>query len=415
MKVLWFANTPCNADEYFNNELKSTGGWLKSLDKEIQNYVDLHIAFYHNKEQQSFKYDKTTYHPIYVQRTVIKKIYDRFFNHVIDEEHRELYIDIIEKVKPDIIHIHGTENSFGCVIPFINIPVVVSIQGIITVSLHKYFSGFDKDLLKLTQARKSNFFLRESFCSNFKRFRKMAFIEQKNLLYTKFIIGRTDWDRRVTQVLAPQSRYFYVSEILRDFFYKKKWQVHNRTHVVLHTTNSNTYYKGFETLCLALYELNKLGVDCEWNVAGIMSTDLIVKTTKIKLGNKYPLRGLNLLGNLNQYDLASRLLDSDIYVMTSHIENSPNNLCEAMMLGMPCISTFVGGSGSLMKDKESGLLIQNGDPWSLAGAILELVQNKELAISYAQNARREALDRHDQTKIIRNLIDVYKDTLEEKS
>jgi len=45
MKVLWFANTPCNADEYFNTELKGTGGWLKALDRELQNHVDLHVAF----------------------------------------------------------------------------------------------------------------------------------------------------------------------------------------------------------------------------------------------------------------------------------------------------------------------------------------------------------------------------------
>ena len=29
MRVLWFANTPANAIEYFNKELKGTGGWLK--------------------------------------------------------------------------------------------------------------------------------------------------------------------------------------------------------------------------------------------------------------------------------------------------------------------------------------------------------------------------------------------------
>ena len=65
MRVLWFSNTPANSDEYFNSELKSTGGWLKSLDKELQNEVELYIAFYHNKDIKSFKYLNTFYHPIY--------------------------------------------------------------------------------------------------------------------------------------------------------------------------------------------------------------------------------------------------------------------------------------------------------------------------------------------------------------
>ena len=61
MKVLWFSNTPANSDEYFNNELSGTGGWLKSLDRSIQKKVDLHIAFYHSQNIGSFRYGKTQY------------------------------------------------------------------------------------------------------------------------------------------------------------------------------------------------------------------------------------------------------------------------------------------------------------------------------------------------------------------
>ena len=39
MKILWFANTPANGDEYLNTQLRGTGGWLKALDKELQRKV----------------------------------------------------------------------------------------------------------------------------------------------------------------------------------------------------------------------------------------------------------------------------------------------------------------------------------------------------------------------------------------
>lgn len=42
--------------------------------------------------------------------------------------------------------------------------------------------------------------------------------------------------------------------------------------------------------------------------------------------------------------------------MPSHIENSPNNLCEAMILGMPCIATDAGGTSTLLSNMKDGLL-----------------------------------------------------------
>ena len=42
-----------------------------------------------------------------------------------------------------------------------------------------------------------------------------------------------------------------------------------------------------------------------------------------------------------------------------------------------------------MKDNEDGILIQDGDPYVMAGAIIELMNNYEKAIFYGQNARKK--------------------------
>ena len=52
---------------------------------------------------------------------------------------------------------------------------------------------------------------------------KMAKIESFYLKNSKNIIGRTDWDRQITRILAPKSNYFVGNEILRDNFYEEKW------------------------------------------------------------------------------------------------------------------------------------------------------------------------------------------------
>lgn len=409
MKVLWFSNTTANADEYFNLELKGTGGWLKSLDQLLQNKVELHIAFY-SKTDKIFKYKDTFYHPIKTNQNLSIKIINKWLHFIPVREDFDKYIEIINQVNPDIIHIHGTERPFVSLIPYTNIPVVVSIQGNLTVILHKYFSGFEKRYLHLTKRKTNNIenlLFSEKFSTNYKFYKKIQKIEKKNFKFIRHFIGRTLWDNRISRIFAPGSNYYHVDEILRDSFYNNQWVPHFSDRIIIHTTNSNNIFKGFETLCMALNELNEIGTNCEWHVAGIGQDDLIVKATKKKLKNKFPQKGLVLMGSLNEKSLVEKLLQADIFVMTSHIENSPNNLSEAMILGMPCISTFVGGVGSLLRDGKEGILIQDGDPWVMAGAVLELANNREKAIQFGRKARTVAMQRHDKNKIVDNLLEIY--------
>jgi len=418
MKILWFANAPANAVEYLPEYLKAgilSGGWLISLDKAIQTKLELHIAFYYAKRNDSFKYLNTTYHPIGSKNWKFIALKEIFWKKFIDQQDLPKYLEIINSVKPDIIHIHGTENPFGCIIGKTDVPVVTSIQGDITVIQHKYFSGIEHKYLNTARPLSIGFkeiLWGNNFRHNYRSFIEMKKREERNLLNSKYIIGRTDWDRRITSIQAPNSNYFRCDEILRPSFYQYKWTPkQQKEQIIIHTISGNVYFKGFETLCQAICELNKLGIKVDWRVAGIKETDLIVKIVKKKLKNKYPVYGLRFLGNQTGQQLVEFLLEADIYVMPSHIENSPNSLCEAMLLGMPCIATFAGGAGSILKDGEEGIMIQDGDPWALAGAILELYRDPVRAQKYGQNARQRALIRHDKETITYGLIEIYQNIL----
>jgi glycosyltransferase involved in cell wall biosynthesis len=240
----------------------------------------------------------------------------------------------------------------------------------------------------------------------------MARLECQNLPDIRHIIGRTDWDYRITRVLAPHSQYYVGNEVLRDVFYHNEWHMpQSRNKIIIHTTNSENYYKGFETLCYSLHLLNSLGIDIEWRVAGVSKNGALNKITKKFLGANYPTKGLSLLGSLNENELIESLLISHMYLMPSHIENSPNNLCEAMILGMPCIATHAGGTASIMKNNEEGLIIQDGDPWAMAGAIIDLINNPEKAVAMGCAARKTALKRHDRETIVSDLCDTYQQIL----
>lgn len=421
MKVLWFSNTPALGNDFINknSKTKGTGGWMYALNKVIQNTVELSVAFHYPYSISKFSYEKSEYFPIYTGNIIKENLKKRFFKKVYNDDFLEHYLKVIEEVNPDIVHIHGTENSFLCILGKTSIPVVISIQGNLTVYQHKYFDGFHGKYLHMANEKinlKSILFGRNQFKKGFESMQAMAKIEKFHLKLAQNLIGRTEWDKRITSILAPNSKYYVGNEMLREGFYRNEWEnIYNYGKIILFTTNGNNYYKGFETLCYALSLLQEMGLDVEWRIAGIKNNSLINKITKKYLGKNYPKNGLNLLGSLDEEQLISNLKESHLYVMPSHIENSPNNLCEAMILGMPCIATFAGGTASMLKDGEQGILIQDGDPWVMAGAILEIIKDKNKSVEFGNNARKKALVRHDREMVIKNLLSTYKTIIKESN
>jgi glycosyltransferase involved in cell wall biosynthesis len=412
LKVLWFTNTPALGEEFIK-KIPVGSGWIKSLEREVQGKVELHIAFYTNGTMDSFKYGESTYYPISrgINNILQKYKYISVDNSIENKKDIEKYLRIIRVVKPDLIHIHGTENPFGLIIPFLKTPVIISIQGNITVCAKKYFSGIEKEYSRSFFSIK-DFLLRSTYYRNYRRFLIMSGREKQIFSYTKFIIGRTDWDRRITSVLTHNAKYLHSDEVLRQSFYDNKWEKHDLiSPIKLITTNGTSFYKGIETILETAKILDKIGFDFVWKIAGISEKDNIVKIIKKKLHCSRVSSNIVFMGSLNEEKLCHELLSSNIYVMPSHIENSANSLCEAMILGMPIIATYAGGTSSLLDNREEGILIQDGDPWSMAGAINELKKDYNKAIVYGKNARFRALERHNVDKIVNGLISIYKDII----
>ena len=140
---------------------------------------------------------------------------------------------------------------------------------------------------------------------------------------------------------------------------------------------------------------------------GIPTDDGIVKIIERKMGKFFRDYNIILSGKLQVEELVKNELLADIFIHPSHIDNSPNSVCEAMLLGMPVITTSSGGTGSLLVDKKEGILIQDGDPYSMSGAIIELIKNPEYATELGQNARKRAMERNDPNTIVKNIIQIY--------
>ncbi|HEX9511594.1 MAG TPA: glycosyltransferase [Puia sp.] len=410
IKILWFTNTASLAAGHLGMSTVG-GGWIESLEERIKGYenVELAIAFNHGKKSiEKFTHDKTTYYTVPDKRSRIKTFTDRHLNSFNDDQLIGSCLEIINDFKPDIINIFGTEKGFGLISDKVDMPVVIHLQGILTVYEKKWFSaGIDK-LTLFTRSDLKSLIKATTLLHNYRYFRKGALREQRIFEGCKYFMGRTDWDKRICAVLAPQAGYFTSNEILRKEFYLNTWNKKSTGKKIFISTIQPTIFKGLETVlecAILLKELNKF--DFEWIIAGISGEDRIVKIFEKRAGKKFRDFNVTLTGKLKTEELLKRELNADIFIHPSHIDNSPNSVCEAMLIGMPVIATFTGGTGSMLTDKTEGILIQDGDPYAMAGAILELVKNPHYAAELGQNARDCAMKRHDPDEIVNTLIATY--------
>ena len=415
IRVLWFANTPGLSAGYLKISL-AAGGWISALQQAVEAVPEcrLGFVFYTGQAMAPFEYGKTWYYPVRpLGRSKRKRLVNRINGRVEADENLPGFLRAIEQFKPDLIHIHGTEFPFGLILREVReIPVVVSIQGNLTVYREKYFAGLS--LPGLWKGWRTGY---PFYGADYKIWGRRMEIEQEILRGTRFVFGRTDWDRRIAGVLAPDAAYFHVNEVIRPKFYGLDWAVGKRGAVPLFfTTSSPSIYKGFETIIDTARVLIGNGVAFEWRVAGLKADDplvrLICEDRKI---DRLEALNIRLLGTLSEEGVADQLLVSDAYIQVSHIENSPNSVCEAMLAGVPVIASFAGGTGSLLKDGLHGVLVQDGDPYVLAGAMREVLEQPEKHATMAAEGRRVAQRRHDPGAIVTAMLERYREIIQKFS
>jgi len=82
-------------------------------------------------------------------------------------------------------------------------------------------------------------------------------------------------------------------------------------------------------------------------------------------------------GKMSKKGWINRAADYDIFINTTHFDNMPVSVVEAMALGLPVVSTNVGGLAFLLKDRETAMLVNDDDAIAMSNAIRELIQNPE--------------------------------------
>ncbi len=123
-------------------------------------------------------------------------------------------------------------------------------------------------------------------------------------------------------------------------------------------------------------------------------------------------RSLGLEGRVHwlgfRSDAGDFIAAADVLCLSSVWEAVALAAQEAVLLGVPVVSTDVGGMGELITDGSSGRLVPKDDAIALAGALDEVLADEELARTFTRNALDDLHARFSRERMLRRLEEAYR-------
>ena len=118
---------------------------------------------------------------------------------------------------------------------------------------------------------------------------------------------------------------------------------------------------------------------------------------------------VRVLGKLSAEEMREAFLQAGMFVCPSSLENSPNSMGEAMLLGTPVVAARTGGIPSMICDGREGLLFERGNVKELAACIKRVWQEPEETARRAEYARERAFLAHDGDRNYKRLLAIYRE------
>lgn len=381
MKILWLAPIPVIEDKNSH-----PAPWIISLgEKLVENGNLLTIINYSSTiSEKIVKKEINNIQLVYIKTPILKIDFISLYKLRINKIRKYLKQVCSEF---DILHIHGTEHQYQMMAHNLKIPKVISIQGIIS------------EYIKFVPITNYKVFL---------EWKLAAYYESQYLSKSMNYSCRTNWDSSFISGKNPKANIYFIWEMIREDFFNNHFSQKKEN---LLFVGGNNPIKGLKELLIAYnnsiqdlgFKLKILGNCIIEDIQNIIEFNHLknINSSNIVCSGMQDAKGM-----IKAYD------DSYCLVHPTYIDNSPNSICEAQLSGLPVIATNVGGVSSLIKDRETGFLIDR-NPKSIEIAVQELKENNELWNHISVNSRIVARQRHNPDKIIQQTLNMYQELTKE--
>lgn len=427
MKVLWVCNImPPIIGQYLGKECSVKEGWISGIlmrmmkeKKEVELGICYPVAdtseegkkevvITDNKKIVCYGFAEDTVHPESYGGEILENRID----------------EIIRDFNPEVLHVFGTEfgHSLAAVKTFGNPKhTLVGIQGVISECAKEYMADLPLDVQEQVSFR--DWLKKDSMKQQQEKFFIRGEREKEVLKLCGNVTGRTDFDKEAAKNINPQVKYFFMNETVRGEFYEGQWKYENCKKHSIFFSQADYPLKGFHYLLQALQIVKEKYPDVTVNVAGNSLVNYATLKDKIKISayGRY-LRKLikkldmedkiTFLGKLSAEEMKQQYLKCHTFVCASSLENSPNSVGEAMLLGTPVVASYTGGIPSMVDHEKEGLLFEKGNVKALAEAIMRTWEDKEMVDVMTNEARVRARKTHNADENYRALMGMYREICE---
>lgn len=444
MRILWICNImlPMVA-EHLGLPASNKEGWLTGLADTIlknqeDNHIELAVAFPVGAALSEQKIEV----PVSGKE---KGLTCYWFTE--DTNHPEIYpSDLEEQIKsitedwkPDVIHCFGTEYPHTLAVTR-SCPaekVLIGIQGLCKIYADSYLADLPERVINRVTLR--DFLKSDSIRKQHAKFVKRGEHEIEAVCNAGHVTGRTWIDKKFTMETNEKLQYHFMNETLRSNFYEGSWDLDKCEKHSIFLSQGDYPIKGLHYMLKAMPKILETYPDTKVYVAGnsIVNYKTIKDKIKISSYGKYIRELLQknrledkvfFLGKMNAEEMKAQFLRSATFVCPSVIENSPNSLGEAMLLGVPCVTAEVGGINSIFNNGLDGIAypgygsleyVEQTDKETaqskvLAHAVLRMWSDEEKMKEYSANASAHARRTHDGKANYNRLVEIYRNISNEE-
>ena len=167
--------------------------------------------------------------------------------------------------------------------------------------------------------------------------------------------------------------------------------------------------KGFGDLIAACARLEGEDFSCQIIGHGPLQADLQAQVDHLGLGDR-----VTLTGPKTESEIRTLLARSRMFVLPclnaadGAVDNLPTVIMEAMAAGLPVVSTAVAGIPEMVRNGETGFVVEEKDPATLAQAMNRLLKDEELARRMGAAARTRCDELFDSRRTTVSLKDIFR-------
>ena len=411
MKLLWLCNmVPGKVKEAVSGQSAGGGLWVDSVLEGLLERENLEIRILCPGDGG--------------EGTVNEKCSYAFFSeglpYVYLPELEKQFRRELESFCPDVIHVWGTE--YGHTLAMVNAAgkaekldsLAISIQGLCSVYAGHYAEGVPGKIQRGSTFR--DLVRQDNIVKQQEKFVLRGVLEVESLRKVRHIIGRTDWDRACVRQINPEAQYHFCNETLRQPFYQGAWCYDSCQKHRIFASSCAYPVKGFHYLLEAFGQIVKDYPDATLAVPGksFLTASRLRRTNYQKyLAELARDRGvedkIEFLGSLSAEQMREEFLRANAFALPSTIENSPNSLGEAMLLGVPCVAADVGGVTTMLRHGEEGFVYPSTASYMLAYYLERVFDMEEKAREMGAAAAAHAGRTHDPEINLETLLEIYRD------